>query len=637
MLDYSTLTDEELLKLVDIHNKLYAEGNPELEEYEFLELTLMLELRGLVTPLQADASKDFEKVQHVVPIVGLRDTYSEAELIKALPAEYLKSLYIMHKYDGISIELVYEKGILIRAVTRGDGLEGDDVTRNVDIVPSILKQLNQQIDIVIYGEIIITNTNFNNLNKIQVANGKPLFKLQRSVAVSSMKLLDSSKKQGRILTFFPFDSNSESSTIQDEAKFLFSLGYHLAYEIYAPKTLGNTLKEYEASRISLEFPVDGTVLALQDRKALKALGMTATYLRGKVAFKFESLKAYSILEEIKFQVGATGKITPVAVVEPVEIEGSTVQRASLYNREHVTRLAPRIGDTLTLTKGGDIIPKVVGIEVEDESLSIIQFPKHCPKCDSILVDKGALTYCMNEDCPARMQKKFEAFCSKKGFNIEIGSVGIAKLLETGIANYHQLFNLSVEDIQQLEGFKDVSALKLKTSILNAKKIEAYKYLYALNIPHVGTGVAKLLIKELKDLEAIITVTQETLLDIKGIGEEISEAVVSFFSNEANQEELVSLYECGVEPIFPKEGVWTNHVFVITGTFKEHEVSRGNIEDKIKELGGAIGNSVTRNTNFLIVGEKAGNSKVTKATKLGTSKITYAEFLELSQAFNKIKL
>jgi DNA ligase (NAD+) len=637
-----------LRKAIEEHNRRYYEHNrPVISDFEY-DL-LMQELAGIErkfpqlvvasSPTQqvgSDISKEFVQVEHRYPMLSLSNTYSTEELYdfdsrvrKALSAEpeYVCEL----KFDGTAIGLTYVNGALRQAVTRGDGERGDDVTANVRTIPSIPQQLHGvgiPSEFEIRGEIFLPFPAFERLNHEREAVGEQPFANPRNAAAGSLKLLDSKIVAHRgldcVLYYLlgddlPFERHTDG--LQQAAGW----GFHVSEHMTKCRTVEAILRfisHWDEARKTLPYATDGVVIKVNSLAQQRQLGLTAKSPRWATAFKFKAEQAVTKLCSVDFQVGRTGAITPVANLQPVTLAGSTVKRASLHNADQIALLDIRLDDSVIVEKGGEIIPKVVGVDPSQrpENSQAFQYITHCPECGAKLVrDEGeAKHYCPNDaHCPPQILGKIEHFISRKAMNIAAGEATVELLFKQGlIKNAADLYSLKKEDLEQLKNWGEKSADNLIKSIAASVHTPFPKVLFALGIRFVGEAVAKKIAAALHSIDALAQASREQLLAIDEVGERIADSIRDYFSDASNVALIARLRAAGVSMEIgtqaPASDALAGMTFVITGTLSR---PREEFKALIEQHGGTVGSSVSAKTTCLLAGDNGG-SKLEKAEKLG---------------------
>ncbi len=594
---------------------------------------------------------EFKTVPHKRRMLSLGNTYSEEELLE-FDERVRKSLgidaveYVCElKIDGLAISLFYENGQLIQAVTRGDGFQGDDVTENVKTIRSVTQQLhgNYPTSFEIRGEIFMHRKGFERLNQQRQAQGEATYANPRNVASGSLKIKDAKEVAKRPLDItlyhflsdqYPFATHSES-LIQAQ-----SWGIKTAEHSQTCRSIKEVfdyLKRWDAARHDLGFDTDGVVIKVNSLRHQEELGFTAKVPRWAIAYKFQTETATSKLLGITYQVGRTGAITPVAELQPVSLLGTTVKRASLHNANEIERLDVRIGDTVFVEKGGEIIPKIVGVDFSRRAENSVphMYITHCPECNSELQrnDGEAQHYCLNsEECPPQAIGKIEHFVGRKAMDIQsIGSEMAETLYQQGLVKeLADLYFLTFDQVLALDRVGEKTAMNLIEGIETSKSQPFERVLFGLGIRFVGETVAKKLAQGLGNIDAIMVATEEQLVAIDEIGERIAESVVQYFSEEKHRMGIERMKAAGLTfTAIQKESLGdglAGKTMVISGVFAKH--SRDEIKVMIEAHGGKVGSGVTGKTDYLVAGDGIGPSKLEKATQLGVNIIDEDTFLTM---------
>ena len=636
-------------ELVDIINKAsmeyYVNDNPSITDQEYDDYyreLLSLEEKYPEFKLQDSPTSKvggqvvdkFEKVTHKSPMLSFDDIFNEDE-IKAFDERIRKTCpnatYTLEpKMDGLSGSLIYEKGVLVRAATRGDGIIGEDITHNVKTIKSVPLKLNKEIDIEVRGEIYMSKKSFEKCNEERRQNNEPLFANPRNAAAGSVRQLDSRVAAKRGLDymayFIPNPVEYGIKTQSESLKFLKELGFLTNYKLNGIANDTDEIISYIESlgekRDDLPFEIDGVVIKVNNLEDEEKLGFTQRVPRWGIAYKFPAQEVLTKLKEIKFTVGRTGKITPNAIFDPVHVQGSIVSKATLHNEDYCIDKDIRVGDVISIRKAGDVIPEVVEVKKERRTGNETPFKMidECPMCGSVLVKEDANYFCKNPHCPARKIESLIHFASRDTMNIDgLGERIIEDFYNMGfikdVSDIYRLDNHK-EDLMELEGFGQKSITNLLTSIQNSKSNSLEKVLFALGIRHVGKKTAKILAKRYKTIENLINASEEELTNINDIGEIIAKSVKEYFSKEENIKLIDELKELGLN--FTYESTSVNDVldgmtFVLTGTLESYK--REELTKILEDKGAKVTNSVTKKTTGVIVGDKPG-SKYDKALKLG---------------------
>ena len=657
---------ERLSELIHQYNySYYVETSSKISDFEFDTLLknlqeLEAEFPTLSSPnsptkrVGADISKKFETVEHEYPMLSLSNTYSQEEIIewenriKKLvdgPIEYVCEL----KYDGVAIGIKYIDGQLIRALTRGDGEKGEDVTANVRTIQSIPLILKNDYpkDFEIRGEIFMPHAQFKRLNDERLENGEPLFANPRNTAAGSIKLLDSKIVSERGLDSFLYGIYASSladaghfESVERAANWGFKIPQK--HNRFIEKTssiegIMNFIDFWNTERENLPFDIDGIVIKVNKYQQQKSLGFTAKSPRWAISYKFKANRVETILESVVYQVGRTGAITPVANLSPVSLGGTTVKRASLHNADQIQKLDLNIGDTVFLEKGGEIIPKIVGVNVEKRKTRTIPiiFIENCPECQTKLIrrDGEAHNYCPNEqDCPPQVKGKIEHFISKKALDIDgLGSETIDLLYTKNLVkNPADLYDLTFEQLINLDRMAEKSAKNLILGIENSKKSTFERILFGLGIRFVGETVAKKLAKQFISIDNIQHAELNELIETEEIGEKIAVSVQAYFKDENNLKLIKRLKNNGLRfELEEKEmlsSILIDKIVVVSGTFTTF--SREELKELIEKNGGKNGSSISSKTSYLLAGENMGPAKLKQATSLKVQILSEDEFIKL---------
>lgn len=604
----------------------------------------------------------FTQREHSTRMLSLNDVFDKAEveawrerITKLLPETAKLEYFADVKMDGLACALVYEDGVLQQGITRGDGFVGEDVTANIrtiDSVPLRLRADKKHAAFLkgraeIRGEIVMYKADFAKLNKGRAAEGKPLFANPRNTAAGTIRQLDPKLVLGRPLHFRAYDLLRQQET--DVPTYIYAyealrgLGFLANPDATVFRSVGKLMKfaaEWETKREKLPFNTDGLVVKVNDRQLYRRLGVVGKAPRGAIAIKYAAEQATTKVKDIFLSIGRTGAATPVAMLEAVVIAGSTVQMATLHNESEVKRKDIRVGDTVIVHKAGDIIPEVVEplVKLRDGSEKPFVMPTHCPECNTKLVKlkaEDAAWRCPNEACPSRAWKRIEHFASKTALDIEgLGEKNVIALMNAGLVNDQaDIYTLQAADLLKLDRFAEVSANKLVAAIQAKKQPPLARFLYGLGIRHIGTQTAIDLANHFRTLEALSEATIEELSGIEGIGEVVAEAVVEWFSEPRNTKllEKFAKYNVRPQPVEHVGGPLSGKSFVVTGTLET--MGREEAGERIRALGGTFQSSVGKDTDYLVVGANVGASKLAKADKLGTKRLTETEFLAIVQNSN----
>ncbi len=652
---------EELREKIRYHDyKYYVENMPEISDQAYDALYARLkELEEkypqFITPdsptqrIGGKPLEEFKTVKHRIPMLSMDNTYSEDELRdfdrrlkKLLPKQEVH--YVVElKIDGVSVSLLYENGIFVQGATRGDGYQGDDVTQNLRTIRSIPLKLNPQGGKIppvleVRGEVYMPKKKFEELNKEREKNGEPLFANPRNATAGSLKLLDPSLVAKRGLDIFVWGlgyyEGIQFKTHHQALEYFQKVGFKVNPHYKFCKNIDEVIKycqEWNEKKDSLDYAIDGMVIKVDDLEQQKKLGATTKAPRWLIAYKFPAEKAETILRDIVVQVGRTGTLTPVAVVEPVFVSGTIVSRASLHNEDQIRRLDVRIGDHVLIEKAGEIIPQVVGVLKEKRTgkEKIFKMPDKCPVCGGKVVREigEVAVRCINPLCPAQLKNSIKHFASRDAMDIEgLGEALIDQLVDNKLVqDYADLYYLKFEQLIRLERMGPKSVENLLRAISESKNRPLSRVIYALGIRHVGVHIAEVLAERFNSIDELAKASFAQLNIIPEIGPTIAESVVNFFSLPRTREVIEKLKKAGVNLVRKEEkvsDVLKGLTFVVTGTLKGY--TRKEIEDTIKKYGGRVASSVSRLTNYLIVGENPG-SKLDKARQLGVKTITEEEF------------
>lgn len=601
----------------------------------------------------SDLNKNFTQVEHKYPMLSLGNTYSESEVAdfyervrKSLNEDF--EICCEMKFDGTSISLTYEDGKLVRAVTRGDGVKGDDVTDNVKTIRSIPLVLHGEgypKNFEIRGEILMPWTVFEDLNRERELREEPLFANPRNAASGTLKSQNSAVVASRKLDAYlyyllgdnlPHDGHYEN--LQEAEKWGFKIS-HITRKVRTLDEIFEFINYWDVERKNLPVATDGIVLKVNSLRQQRNLGYTAKSPRWAIAYKFQAEQALTKLLKVTYQVGRTGAVTPVANLEPVQLSGTIVKRASLHNADIIASLDLHIGDMVYVEKGGEIIPKITGVDVASrpQNSEKVTFITHCPECGSKLIryEDEAAHYCTNETaCPPQIKGKIEHFISRRAMNIEgLGPETVDQFYQEGmIHNVADLYTLKAEDICKLERMGEKSAENIIQGIEASKQVPYERVLFALGIRFVGETVAKKVAKAFRSINALATATLDELIHVDEIGEKIAQSILLYFSNEQNRMLVERLRQAGLkleadeEDLFGHTDRLQGKSIVISGVFALH--SRDEYKDLIEKHGGKNVGSISKKTSFILAGDNMGPSKLEKAQKLGIPIIDENEFLSM---------
>lgn len=654
-----------LREALEQHNyNYYVLSAPTISDREFDEMMKELQVLEEAHPEYADPhsptqrvgsdlSKEFEQVVHKYPMLSLGNTYSEDEvkdfyerIARDLnePFEIVAEL----KYDGTSISLTYEDGRLVRAVTRGDGTRGDDVTANVKTIRSVpLKLMGDRYPATfeIRGEILLPWAEFDRLNKEREEQEEPLFANPRNAASGTLKQQNPAVVAARKLDayfYYLLGEELPAETHFDNLEAARSWGFKIPNVIRVCNSLEDIydyIAYWDVERKNLPVATDGIVLKVNSLRQQRNLGFTAKSPRWAIAYKFQAERAVTRLNSVSFQVGRTGAVTPVANLEPVLLAGTTVKRASLHNADIIEGLDLHLGDKVFVEKGGEIIPKIVGVDVEARGLLVgdkVRFIRSCPECGTPLMrpEGEAAHYCPNEaGCPPQIKGKIEHFVTRRAMNINMGPETVEDLYEAGyIKDTADLYTLEIADLLRLERWADKSARNLMASLEESKQVPFERVLYGLGIRFVGETVAKRLVSAFHSMEQLEQASFEDLTAVDEIGERIARSIIAYFADERNRTLVNRLKEYGLQMSVAEEKLANRSEklkglsIVISGTFAKH--SRDEYKVMIEQHGGKNSGSVSGKTDYILAGDNMGPAKLEKAAKLGVKIINEDEFLNM---------
>lgn len=670
---------DQLTKELNEHNfRYYVLAQPLISDYDFdMKMKQLEQLEKQYPDLAFSDSptqrvggaitKEFKQVRHEYPMLSLGNTYSEQEIIdfvtrvkKLIPekVEYVCEL----KYDGVAIGLRYENGRLVSGITRGDGEQGDDVTTNIKTIRSIPLRLRADgypEKFEIRGEVMMTRDVFDQINEERVEIGEQPFANPRNAAAGSLKMQDSAEVAKRSLDCFLYylvgdrlPINNHYDSLRECRRWGFKIPNYIA-KCSSVEDIFDFIQYWNTARRDLNFDIDGVVIKVNSYEQQQALGFTAKSPRWAIAYKFEAESAATELLSIDYQVGRTGAITPVANLAPVALAGTTVKRASLHNADIIEKLDIRVGDVVFVEKGGDIIPKITGVDFNKrpKSSQTTEFIRQCPECGATLIrnEGEAAHYCPNDSgCPPQIKGRLEHFISRKAMNIEsLGEGRIEILYENdlvkSISDFYYLSNeslLGLEKIFPADGekkerrvsFREKTVENIMTGIENSKQVPFQRVLYALGIRYVGETVARKLAVHFGNIDALIMANTETLTSVPEIGERIAGSITDYFSKPENIRIIAKLKDAGIqmktiqaeEPI--ADGKLVGLSFVVSGVFQNF--SREGIKQVISEQGGRVLSAVSANTSFLVAGDKMGPAKIRRAEAIGVKIISEDEFMEM---------
>lgn len=656
-----TALREELNK----HNyNYYVLDNTSISDYEFDIKLKELEKLEEENPQFFDANsptqrvggqitKNFDTVTHKNRMYSLDNSYSKEDLLdwekriqKILGVESLEYTCEL-KYDGASINLTYENGQFVKAVTRGDGFEGDDVTTNIRTIKSIpLASVGDYVtDFEMRGEIILPLDGFQKMNEERLDNGEEAYRNPRNTASGSLKLQDSAEVAKRPLDCLlyqvvtserKYKSHFESLEAARKAGFKVPKTIKLATSI---DQVFEFVNDWDLKRHELPYETDGVVIKVNNLQQQEELGYTAKAPRWAIAYKFKAEQVSTVLNEITYQVGRTGAITPVANLEPVQLAGTIVKRASLHNADQIEKLDIRVGDTVFVEKGGEIIPKIIAVDFAKRPADSkpTEYATHCPECNTELIrtEGDAKHYCPNEfGCAPQITGRIQHFISRKAMDIDgLGGETVDLLRKEGlIENYADLYDLKVEQVIPLERMAEKSAQNMIAGIEKSKEIPFEKVLFALGIRFVGETVAKKLVKHFKSIDNLMAANFETLIGVDEIGDRIAQSIIDFSNDLGNIQLINRLKTYGVQLEVSAESLegqtdkLQGIIFVVSGVF--HQMSRNELKKAIEDNGGKVSSSISKKTNYIVAGDNMGPSKLTKAQDLGVPIISEQDFIDM---------
>lgn len=657
---------DQLRSEIERHNDLYYKANaPVVSDFEYDLILHELEtIEKMFPELQTDDSptrrvgsdilEEFVQITHDYPMLSLANTYSSTELTdfdtrirKTTKSEFT---YVCElKLDGASISLKYSKGRLIRALTRGDGEKGDDVTANVKTIKSIPRTVSGDMvpdEFIIRGEIIIHKGDFRKMNEQRVSNGEQPFANPRNAASGTLKLLDSKTVASRPLDCYLYYLISEDLPYADHFSNMnraLSWGFKISDSMKLCSGINEVLeyiKYWEGRRKDIDYEIDGVVVKVNNHNVQKELGYTSKTPRWAVAYKYQAEQALTRLVSVSFQVGRSGAVTPVANLEPVLLAGTVVKRATLHNADQIILLDLHSDDLVYIEKGGEIIPKIIGVDVRSRKSSAkpVSFLSNCPECGAPLnkADGESAWVCPNDkSCPPQIKGRIEHFVGRKAMNIDgMGEETVDLLFSEGlIRSSADLYKLTINQLANLARMGDKSATNIIKSIERSKEIPWHKVLFAIGIRHVGETTARTLAKRFKGIDDLMNASVEELTVVPDVGPKIASSIHDFFSDQENNEMIESLRMSGIslsgldDSVKEKSDILSGKSFVITGTFNLHE--REAYKDIILRLGGRNSSSVSSGTSFLLAGANPGPSKMEAARKYGVKIINEEEFQKMT--------
>ena len=638
-----------------LDESIMSEAAADSLKHELTQLEEMYpELITPDSPTQRVAGKPldkFEKVTHKKRMISLADVFSEEEIKdwisrneKLIPGGGIKEFFTDIKMDGLACALKYKDGLFTQAVTRGDGMVGEDVTQNVKTIQNIPLKISEPGEVEVRGEIILFKKDFEEIQEKQRKLGEKEFANPRNLAAGTIRQLDPKVAASRNLKFMAYDLVTPNLPTHKEAyEKLRELGFRTSNEdrIFKGSELSEMFKyirNLDDYRKGLPFNTDGMVIKINDRVIYDQLGIIGKTPRGAVAFKFPAEESTTKVRDIVISIGRTGAATPVAILDPVEVAGSTVRHASLHNADEIERLGVRIGDTVIVYKAGDIIPQIkeVLITLRPEGTKPFDYEKalneQYPELKFFRPEGEVVYRVKGESSDFILKRAIEYYASKPALNIEgLGEKNVALLVESGLVkSIPDLYRLKNTDLMKLERFAELSARKLVENLQKSKKPQLAKFITALGIRHVGSQTAVALANRFKTLDALKNAEKDQLLDIPDIGEVVAESILAFFADEENLAMIMELEELGLQPEFSdlSTAKLAGKSYIISGTIEGF--GREEAEDKLRELGATITGSVTKNTTALILGKKPGASKVKKAAELGIPTLTEEDYKKLIQ-------
>ena len=652
---------EELISLINYHNeKYYNQDSPEIEDFEYDNLMKELikleeenpELKRNDSPSNRVGGKPldkFEQVVHKIPMLSLSNAYSWEDL-KDFDSRVREAVgsdveYVVEfKIDGLSVGLNYNNGIFESGATRGNGIVGENITKNLMTIKNIPLNIDEKGELTVRGEVYISKRDFEEINKIQEEQDQPLYANPRNLAAGSLRQLDSKLTAKRPLDIFIFnleDINSKQfKTHSESLEYLKQLGFHVSPEFKVFKTMDEIIeyiKYWTEHREDLGFGIDGMVIKVNNLAQREQMGYTAKSPRWAIAYKFPAERKETKLLDIVVEVGRTGTITPTAVLEPIRLAGTTVSRATLHNEDYINEKDIKINDTVLVQKAGDIIPQVVEVIKEKRTGEEMEFkmPEECPVCGepTVRLEGEAAVKCINISCPAQIRRGIIHFASREAMDIDgLGESIITLLLKQDlIKDISDLYYLKKEQISVLERMGDKSATNLINAINKSKENDLWRFINGLGIKLIGTKAAKILASEFKDLDKLMNATEQELINLEEFGQTMADSVVEFFKEEKNISVIEKLKEAGVntkliesdDEDIPK--IFEKMKIVLTGTLPT--LKRNDAKEMIEKRGGKATSSVSKSTSFVLAGEEAG-SKLTKANDLGIKVIDEEKFLQL---------
>ena len=654
---------KELRKQLDYYAKLYYdEDNPAISDFEYdmmmnelknleKEFPNLVDKDSLTQKVGGTVKEGFEKVVHEVPLQSLQDIFSFEELeefrerVKKAEEKYEikdNKFVVETKIDGLSVSLEYKNGEFVRGATRGNGEVGEDVTENLKTIKNIPKKLKENINIIVRGEVFIGKKEFDEMNEEREVLGETLFANARNAAAGSLRQLDSKIAASRPLDIFIFNvqkiEDKNFNSHYEELLYLEKIGFNVNPVKIPCETIDESIKAIKKignDREKLSFGIDGAVIKVDNLELREKMGTTAKTPRWAIAYKYPPEKKETLLKDIVCQVGRTGAITPMAILEPVKVAGSTISKTTLHNEDFIKERDLKIGDTVVIQKAGDVIPEVVGVNKKKRNGTERDFemPKVCPVCGAPAVrEEGeAALRCTGIECPAKSLRTIIHFASREAMNIDgLGYKIIEQLIEKGlISNIADIYTLTLEDLASLKKNGTKFAQKLIDSIENSKQNDLYRLIAALGIRHVGVKGAKILAKKYKTMENLMKASFESLALVEDIGEITADSIYTFLKNDQTIDLINRLKKSGVNMKAIEDENADNRfegkTFVLTGSLEKY--TRQEASDIIEKFGGKVSGSVSKKTSYVLAGEEAG-SKLTKAQKLEIAIISEEQFEEM---------
>jgi len=643
--------------------RYYRDADPEISDFDYDLLKQELEELEQAHPelsdedsptskIGDDLSEGFQAYRHRLPMLSLDNTYSKDEFYafvervgRGLESDSIEFV-VEPKIDGVAVSVTYEDGKLVRAVTRGNGAEGDDITANavlIDELPKAIEGSGAPEIVEVRGEIYMRNDEFDRINEERQVAGLQAFKNPRNLAAGTVKMLDRAEVAKRRLNIIlyglgfcqPSITESQWGFHEKLRNWQFPVGERY-WKVNGANEAWEAIEQLDAMRNGFLYPTDGAVVKVNGFGEQDILGQTSKAPRWAIAYKFAAEQAETLLEDIAIQVGRTGVLTPVAKLRPTTLAGTTVSRATLHNAEEMERKDVRVGDTVIVEKAGEIIPAVLRVvkEKRPAGSAPFVFPTACPECGSETrrIEGEVALRCLNVECPAQVRGRLEHFASRQCMDIEGMGIAVVNQLVSRslVSNYADTYRLTFDDLLGLEKFANKSASNLLEAIEKSKRNDLWRLLHGLGIPQVGAAAAKDLAKAFGSVARLREATIESLVEVEGIGEKTAEGIVAFFQNEANASIVDDLFELGMDPVAPEipegdEAIFNGMTFVITGTLPK--MKRNEAKALIESKGGKAAGSVSKKTDYLVAGESAG-SKLSKAESLGISILSEEALLAL---------